>query len=171
MKCSLGILIVLKRSLAFPIVLFSSISLHCSLRKAFLSLLTFFGTLHSNGCIFPFLLCLSVLFSAICKASSDRVCLFAFLFLWDCFDHHLLYSVMNLYMVLQALCLSDLIPWIYLSLPLYNHICLNDLMVFPTFFSLSLDLAIKSSWSEEQAAPGLVFADCMELLHLCLQRL
>ena len=32
-------LISLKKSLVFPILLFSSISLHCSLRKAFLSLL------------------------------------------------------------------------------------------------------------------------------------
>ena len=32
-------LIFLKRSLVFPILLFSSISLHCSLKKAFLSLL------------------------------------------------------------------------------------------------------------------------------------
>ena len=31
--------VFLKRSLAFPILLFSSISLHCSVRKAFLSLL------------------------------------------------------------------------------------------------------------------------------------
>ena len=50
-------LIFLKRSLAFPSPLFSSIYLHWSLKKAFLSLL-FFGTLHSNGYIFPFLLCL-----------------------------------------------------------------------------------------------------------------
>ena len=57
-------LIFLKRSLVFPILLFSSISLLCSLRKAFLPLLAF-GTLHSNGYIFPFLLCLSLLFSAI----------------------------------------------------------------------------------------------------------
>ena len=39
MKCSLGISSFLKRSLVFPILLFSSISLHWSLRKAFLSLL------------------------------------------------------------------------------------------------------------------------------------
>ena len=38
-------------------------------------------------------------------------------------------------------------------------------MVFPTFFNLSLNLAIRSSWSEPQLAPGLVFADCIELLH------
>ena len=56
------LLIFLKRSLVIPILLFSSISLHWSLRKAFLSLLFFFGTLHSNGFIFPFFLCLSLLF-------------------------------------------------------------------------------------------------------------
>ena len=38
-------------------------------------------------------------------------------------------------------------------------------MVFPTFFSLSLNLAIRSSWSEPQSAPGLVFVDCIELQH------
>ena len=74
-------LIFLKRSLVFPILLFSSISLHWSLRKAFLSLLAILGTLHSNWYIFPFLLCLSLLFfSQLCvKASSDNH--FAFLFL------------------------------------------------------------------------------------------
>jgi len=43
-------------------------------------------------------------------------------------------------------------------------------VVFPTFFNLSLNLAIRSSCSEPQSAPGLVFADCLELLHLWLQR-
>ena len=38
-------------------------------------------------------------------------------------------------------------------------------MVFPTFFSLSLNLAIRSSRSEPQSALSLVFADCVELLH------
>ena len=37
---------------------------------------------------------------------------------------------------------------------------LNILVVFPTFFNLHLNLAIRSSWSEPQSAPGLVFADC-----------
>ena len=41
-------------------------------------------------------------------------------------------------------------------------------MVFLTFFNLSLNLAIRSSWSEPQSAPGLVFADCIQLLHLWL---
>ena len=49
-------------------------------RLSYLSLL-FFGTLHSNGCIFPFPLPLtSLLFSAICKASLDNH--FAFLHLF-----------------------------------------------------------------------------------------
>ena len=56
-------LIFLKRSLVFPIRLFSSVSLHRSLRKSFFYLsMLFFGTLHLDGCIFPFLLCLSHLF-------------------------------------------------------------------------------------------------------------
>ena len=55
-------LIFLKLSLVFPILWFSYISLHWSLREAFLSLLPFFGTLHSNVYIFPFLLCFLLLF-------------------------------------------------------------------------------------------------------------
>ena len=77
--------------------------------------------------------------------------------------------------VLLALCLSDLIPWIYFSLPLYNHkgfkSYLNGLAFFPTFFKLSLNLAIRSSWSEPQSTPSLVSADHIELLHLQLQRI
>ena len=34
---------------------------------------------------------------------------------------------------------------------------MNGLVVFPTFFNLSLNLAIRSSWSESQSAHGLVF--------------
>ena len=48
---------------------------------------------------------------------------------------------------------------------------LNSLLVSPTFFYLSLNLAIRSSLSELQSAPGLVFADCIELLHFSLQRI
>ena len=39
-------------------------------------------------------------------------------------------------------------------------------MVFPTFFYLSLNLAIRSSWPEPQPAPSLVFDDCIQLLRL-----
>ena len=74
-------LVFLKRSLVFPILLFSSISLHWSLREDFyLSLL--FGTLHSNGYIFSPLAFASLLFIAMCKASSDNhFAFFCFFFL------------------------------------------------------------------------------------------
>ena len=66
--------ISLERSLVFPILLFSSISLHWSLRKAFLSLL---AILWNSGfkwvCLsFSPLLFACLLFTAICKASSDN---------------------------------------------------------------------------------------------------
>ena len=55
--------IFLKRSLFFPILLFSSISLHWSLEKPFLSLLgTPWNSAFSCGYIFSFLLCLLLLF-------------------------------------------------------------------------------------------------------------
>ena len=63
MKCSLGISHFLTRSPFFPILLFSCISLHCSLRKIFLSLLAipleFFIQM---GISFLFLLYLLLLF-------------------------------------------------------------------------------------------------------------
>ena len=48
-------------------------------------------------------------------------------------------------MVVQALCLSDLIPWIYLSLPLHNHKELDlgpnwmVLVVFPYFLQFKFE--------------------------------
>ena len=48
---------------------------------------------------------------------------------------------------------------------------MNGLVVFLTFFNLSLNFAIKCSWSEPQSAPSLDFADYVELLHLWLQRI
>ena len=55
-------LIISKRSLAFPTVLLSSISLHWSLRKALLSLLSILWNSAFNGYIFPFVLCFSLPF-------------------------------------------------------------------------------------------------------------
>ena len=122
--------IFLKKSLAYPILLFSSISLHCSLKKAFLSL---YYSLElciqfSISLLFSFDF---YFFSFLCYLWGllrQPLCLLAFLFLGDSFGHRLLYNVMNLRpwhwtgtLSIQALCLPDLIPWIYLSLPLYNH--------------------------------------------------
>ena len=63
----------------------------------------------------------SLLFSAICKSSSDNHFAFLHFFSWGWFwspppvQCHELLSI-----CLQALCVWDLIPWIYLSLPVYN---------------------------------------------------
>ena len=118
----------------------------------------------------------SLLFSAICKASSDNH--FAFL--------HFFFLEMVL---ITASCmmsrtsihsssgtLSDVIPWFYLSFPLYNRkgfdLGHNSMASgLPTYFNLTLNLAIRSSWSEPQSAPSLVFADCIEHLHFWLQRI
>ena len=91
-------------------------------RLSYLSLL-FFGILHSNGYTFPFLLCFSLLFfSQLCKASSDNhFAFFHFFFLGMVLVTASYTMYKPLPTVLQALCLSDLIHWIYLSLPLYNH--------------------------------------------------
>ena len=69
----------LKSSLVFPILLFSSISLHWSLRKAFLSLLAILwnSAFKWEYLSFSLLLFTSLLFTAICTASSDSH--FAFL--------------------------------------------------------------------------------------------
>ena len=116
-------LIFLKRCLVFSILLFSSISLHCSLRNPFLSLLAVLWNSEFRWEYLSFspLHFASLLFSAICKASSDNH--FDFL--------HFFFLGMVL---IPAFCtvswtsihsssgtLSDLIPWIYLSLPLNNH--------------------------------------------------
>ena len=77
-------LIFLKRSLVFPIVLFSSISLHWLLRKAFLYLLTIlwnsaFKWVYLSFSPLPFT---SLLFTAIYKASSDNHLPFCISFSW-----------------------------------------------------------------------------------------
>ena len=85
MKCSLDtrnfLVLSFPRSLVFPILLLSSISLHWSLKKAFLSLLAILWNSTFSWVefclVFPFIPCLLLLFSALCKASSDNH--FAFL--------------------------------------------------------------------------------------------
>ena len=44
-------------------------------------------------------------------------------------------------------------------------------MVFHTFFNVSLNFSIRSSWFDPQSVPSLVSADSIELLHLLLQRI
>ena len=157
--------------------MFSSIFMHCSLRKVFLSLLAIlwsseFGWMYLS--LSP-LLFTSLLASTICKASSDNY--FAFL-LFFFFGFFLFTASVPYYgplsIVLQAHCLLVLIPWKYSSPPLHIHRGFDlscGLVVFPTFFSLSLNFAVRSWWSELQSASGFVFADYIQLLHLWLQRI
>ena len=97
-KVPLISLIFSKRSLVFPILLFSSISLHRSWRRLSYHSLLFLGNPHSNGYSFPFLLCFLLLFFSQLFESLLRLpfCFFAFLFLGDGLDLCLLYNVMNL---------------------------------------------------------------------------
>ena len=94
MKYSLGSSNFLEEISRPPIVLFSSISLHCSLKKTFLYLVAVLWTLLSDGYIFLFLLCLSLLFfSQLFGGPPQTIILpFAFLYLGDGFDHCLLYN-------------------------------------------------------------------------------
>ena len=62
MKYFLGGSNFLEESLVFPILLFSFVSLHWSLRKAFLSLLAILWNCAFDAYIFPFLLCYLLLF-------------------------------------------------------------------------------------------------------------
>ena len=104
-------LIFLNRFLVFPFLLFSSISLHWSLRKAFISLLAWHSAFTWVYLSFSPLLFTSLHFTAICRASSDSH--FAFLQFfsvgWSCslspVQCHEPSSIVH-----QALCLSDLVP-------------------------------------------------------------
>ena len=94
-KIPLVSLIFLKRSLVFSILLFSSVSLHWSLRKAFLSPFAIlwnstFKWVYLSLSPLPFT---SLLFTAVYKASWDN--LFALFFSCDGLDHCLLYNVTN----------------------------------------------------------------------------
>ena len=122
MKYSLVSLIFLKRPLVFPILLFFSISLHWLLREAFLSLLVIlwdsaFKWVYLSFSPLPFT---SLLFTAICKVSSDKY----FGFLHFSFLGMVLipasYTMAQTSIHSSSGTLRDLIPWIYLSLPLYN---------------------------------------------------
>jgi len=122
-------LVFLKRSLVFQIILFSSISLHWSLRMAFLSFLAILWNSAFRWIYFSFspLPLTSLLLSAICKPSSDNYfALLHFFFLdWSWSLPPPIQWNWVLCIVLQALCLSDLIPWIYLS---FHCINIRDLI-------------------------------------------
>ena len=86
--------------------------------------LLFFGTLHSVRLIFSFLPCLSLLcFPQLFIKPLQTITLPS----WISFSLGWFWSLPPvqgyklLSILLQSFCLPDLIPWIYLSPPLYNH--------------------------------------------------
>ena len=116
-------LIFLTRSLVFPIPVFLFLCIVHLRRLSYLSFL-FFGTLHSNRFIisfllYPLLLLFSQLFVSPLQTTILTSCIsFSLAWFWSL-------SPVQCYeppsIVTQALCLSDLIPLIYLSLLLYSH--------------------------------------------------
>ena len=92
----------------------------------------------------------SLLSSVIYKISSDNHFAFLHFFLWDGLDHCLLYNAVNLcpqffrHSVYQTSSLESVTSTVGAWFRAY----LNGLVVFPTLSNLSLNFAIRSSWSE-----------------------
>ena len=117
------LLISLKRSLVFSILLFFSISLHCSLKKTFLSPLALLWNIAFSWVCLSLspLSFASLLFSAICQASSDNHFTFLHFFFLGMVLFITSCTVLQTSVHSSSGTLSDLIPWIYSSPPLYNH--------------------------------------------------
>ena len=165
-------LIFLKRSLVFPILLFFFIYLCYSFKKAFLSLLAILW----NSAFSWEYLSLSPLLSVSLLLSAKKVSLdnpFAFLhfFFLGMVLATTFCTVLQTSIHSSSGTLSNLVPWIYSSPPLYNHrfdlVIPGWFMVFPTFFKLEFCKKKLMIWA---TAPGLVFAVCITLLHLRPQR-
>ena len=162
-------LIFLKRSLVLSILLFSSTSLNRSWRKAFLSLLAILWTSAFQWVYLSFLLwLLLLLFSQLfVRPLQDNYFAFLHFFFFRMVLITASCTMSRTSIYGSSATLSDLIPWIYLSLPLYyskgfdlGHIWMVYWFSLLSLF-LSLNFAIRSSWSEPQSAPGLVSADCI----------
>ena len=117
--CSLGISNFLKRSLVFPILLFSCFLL-CSLKKAFLSPLAIlwnsaFSSVYLSLSLLPFTPLLS---STIVKPPHDNHFNFLHVFFFEMVSVTASYTMYeSLSVVPQVLCWQDLIPWIFYSSP------------------------------------------------------
>ena len=130
---------------------------------SYLSLL-FFGTLHSNGCIFPSLLCLSLLFSLFVRSLQTTIAPFLHFFLLgmvlitaSCTMSRTSVHSSSGTVSIKSKPLNLFVPSTVESLGIWFRSYLNSPVVFPIFFHLSLNLAIRSSWSEPWSAPGLIF--------------
>ena len=151
-KFPLAFVIFLKRCLVFSILLFSSISLHCSLRKAFLSLIAILWKSGFSWVYLSFPLCLSLLFFSQLFVRPPQITILP---CWISFSRGVVLITASWTTLRNSIhsspgTLSDLIPWIYFyfhCIILWDLIrsYLNGVVVFPTVFNLSLNLAISSS--------------------------
>ena len=136
-------------------------SLHWSLRKAFLSLLLFFWNSAFRWiCLFFFPLPISsLLFSPICKASSDNHFAFLHFFFLGMVLITTSYTMLGTSVHSSSDTRQDLTPWIYLSLSLYNRKGF-DLPEwssgFPYFLQFKSGFGNKEFMSEPRSAPGLL---------------
>ena len=133
-------LIFLKRSLVFSIPLFSSLSLHWLLRKAFLFLLAILCN-SAFRCLYlsvsPLLFC-SLIFSAICKASSDSCLPFCniFIYVYVCIYIYVCVCVcVRKYTILVFFYLIYLVKHCLLQV---HHPCWYKWQIFIFFFFLRL---------------------------------
>ena len=141
MKCSLALsnfledISSLPHCIAFLCFLFCFVLccfLHGSLNKAFISLLAILWILHSDGYIFPFVLCTLLLFFHLFVRPSQKAifhCCISASWGWFFSPPPVQTSIHS-----SSGTLSDLVPWIFLSFLLCNHKSPNGLVVFPAFF-------------------------------------
>ena len=124
-ECSLGISSFLEEISSLFHLLLSSVSLHCSLKKAFwflLSILWNSAFSWVNLSLFPLSL-VYLLFSAICKTSSDNHFAFLYFFFWGMVLVTISCTMLqtSVHSSSGSLPLPDLIPQVYLSPPLLIH--------------------------------------------------
>ena len=158
MRCCLDISNFLEeRSLVFPVPSLSSLSLHCSLKGlSYLSLL-FSRTLHSDGYIFPFLLCLSLLFFSQLFVRPPQTTILPFFFLgivscvesvyWSCFCIHpaslcLLVGTFNPFTFEVITGMYDPITILFIVLGLF----FIDLYLLLCFLSREVPLPFLQNW-------------------------
>ena len=112
----------------------------------------FFGILHSDGFMFPFLLCFSLLFFSQLFLRPPHTTILPFCIF---FSRGWSWSLPPVQcheppsIVLQTLCLSDLIPWIYLSL----SACLREAWSAEVHWIAESDMTeTELNWADNAAA-------------------
>ena len=119
-KCFLGNPNFLKKITSLSILLFSFISLHLSLKKAFFILLAILWN-SAFKWVYLSLSRFSSFLSSFVRPPQATILPSCISFSWGWFWSPPVQHYEPPSIVLQALCLPELIPWIYSSLPLYNH--------------------------------------------------